>query len=320
MDTNLQLNKKISIGISFYRMSAEEWIKIFNQFHPYICDIFFSPVEKIEYQTRRKVYDYDTQDIPFLENELTKVLDAAKDFGISRKIVLNVPSFINDCNELVPLYEKYKNKYNVELVTTFLSCAKRIKEIAPEQSITCSYNQGIKSREELEYLLTTDVFDTIVLGTNFFRDIDSYKLIHKYEKKVELLLNNGCMRNCKSFCRYPNVYCSNNFEINLLDKDLNKLYAECSMFPEEVHKYLIPLGLIDFYKLSTRPIFYKQMVDMLSSYIQGNSSMYISSNYKNYNLYGRLAHFHPYYSELNYDSIIKYKENIWEESMKSYEI
>lgn len=310
------LHKKFSIGISFYRMTSEDWINVLRKYQLYIGDIFFSPTESIRFQTRRNIYNYDTQDIYFLEKELSKVLYAAKELDINRKIVLNVPSFYDNAEELVSLYVKYKYKYNIEYVTTFLSCAKRIKEIDSTQKIICSYNQGIKTHQELKVIIDSHIFESIVLGTNFFRKIDVFQFMCDYKQKVELLLNNGCMQNCISFCKFPNEYCKCNFREQLSQKNINTLYAECSMFPEEVHQYLLPLKIIDCYKLSTRPIHYSSMIDMLDSYIEGNSEKYISSKTNNYNLYGRLAHFHPYYNDLDYKTIISQKEAIWREVLK----
>ena len=312
MHMNQQLYKKFSIGISFYSMTSQEWIRILRQYKSYIHDVFFSPIEGIEYQTRRNIYDYERQTKEFLEEELARVLDEAKSLGIYRKMVLNVPQLYEDTERLPSLYEKYKRIYDIEYVTTFYSCAKKIKEIDNTQPIVCSYNQGIKTRDELEQILSTNIFCTIVLGTNFFRDIESFRLVHSYGQKTELLLNNGCMRNCTSFCRFPNRYCSQNFEANLSKTDIDHLYAECSMFPEELHNHLLKMNLIDYYKLSTRPIHYGSMDKMLSSYIEGDSYKYILERFNNYNLYGRLAHFHQYYSELNYDKILEIKDLIWQ--------
>lgn len=312
MKSESQLYKKFSIGISFYRMSAEDWINVFSQYSQYINDVFFSPIESLDFQTRRNIYNYDTQNQEFLDSQLKTVLDAAKQKGIARKIVLNVPIFIDNEETLLRAYEKYKDNYNMEYVTTFLSCAKRIKEMDSTQKIICSYNQGITTHQELERILETDVFYSIVLGTNFLRDFNAFNLIHRYKQKVELLLNNGCMPNCKSFCRLPNIYCESNFADNLSRKDINYLYAECSTFPEEIHKHYLTSNLIDYFKLSTRPINYGGMVDMLSSYITGNSWSYIRSSVINYNLYGRLAHFHKHYGELQYAQILNYKKEIWE--------
>lgn len=310
---NTQLYKKFSIGISFCKMDADDWIDILDKYHFYINDIFFSPIESIDYQTRRNIYNYEKQDQAFLEVELNKVLNAARRLGIVRKIVLNVPKFLDNPDELLIAYQNYRSSYNIEYVTTFLSCARKIKEIDSSQQIICSYNQGIKTEQELENILESDLFFSIVLGNNFYRNLNAFRLIHQYGQKVELLLNNGCMPNCVSFCKLPNKYCRNNFTENLLHKGINYLYAECSMFPEEIHKYFLPNDLIDYYKLSTRPIYYGGMIDMLSSYIDGDSSKFINHSVTNYNLYGRLAHFSGYYKELKYEEILKNKEAIWEQ-------
>lgn len=311
--SNTKLYKKFSIGISFYKMTADDWINILNKYHFYINDIFFSPIESIDYQTRRNIYNYEKQDQFFLEGELNKVLSAALDLCVARKIVLNVPKFLDNPDELLIAYQRYKSRYDIEYVTTFLSCARKIKEIDNSQQIICSYNQGIKTEQELEKILESNLFFSIVLGTNFYRNINAFRLIHQYEQKIELLLNNGCMSNCASFCRLPNKYCKNNFAENLLHKGINCLYAECSMFPEEIHKYFLPNDLIDYYKLSTRPIYFRGMIDMLSSYIEGESSKYINTSVTNYNLYGRLAHYSGFYKELKYEEILKNKEAIWEQ-------
>lgn len=312
MINDSQLFRRFSIGISFYKMTSDEWIKILDQFNSYINDVFFSPIESIDFQTRRNIYNYDKQDQNFLEAELRTVLRAAKQLGIARKLVLNVPMFYNRVEPLVTIYEKYRREYEMEYVTTFLPCARQIKSIDCTQKIVCSYNEGIKTYNELENILATNVFCSIVLGTCFLRDIHAFKLVHKYNQKVELLLNNGCMTNCESFCSLPNRYCVANFAENLSKKDINSLYAECSIFPEELHKYLLATNLIDYYKLSSRPTYFDGLVAMISSYINGDSYTYINQNINNYNLYGRLAHFSPYYKVLQYEQILKDKDCIWE--------
>ncbi len=317
MNHNCQLYKKFSIGVSFYRMTSRDWINIFSKYGFYINDIYFSPIESIDFQTRRNVYNYETQSQSFLESELNDVLAAASSMGIARKIVLNVPMLHSKVDLLVSTYEKYKAKYDIEYVTTFLTCAREIKKLVSSQQIICSYNQGITSCQDLECILKDGIFDSIVLGTGFFRNIEAFHLIHNYGSKIELLLNNGCMTNCTSFCRLPNRYCEGNFIANLSHKDINLLYAECSLFPEELHKYLDPLQLIDYYKLSTRPIYYDSLVDLLSSYIQGESLSYIEAKTSNYNLYARLAHFHTYYKELEYSEIIEHKKKLWQKILKS---
>jgi len=306
-----RLKNKFSIGISFYKMKSNDWLKILYKYKPYINDIFFSPVESLEYQTRRNVYNYDTQSIAFLESELDTVLYAAKRLGLTLKMVLNTPQFIDNPEKLIVAYKNYKCRYEIEYITTFQSCARRIKEIDNTQKIICSYNQGIKSYNELKDILDTQLFCTIVLGTRFLRDFNAFRLIHNYGQKIELLLNNGCMSNCESFCKFPNNYCITNFSKNLTQKSIDLIYAECSIFPEELHKYYLSNNIVDYFKLSTRPIHFEEMCNMLSSYIEGNSMKYINSNIYNYHLYSRLAHFGKYYKILDYNQILHEKETIW---------
>lgn len=321
MNSDCLLNKKLSIGVSFNKMTSQNWIDIFREYGTYINDIYFSPIENVNFQTRRNVYNYECQNQDFLESELAAVLTAASKMGIARKLVLNVPMLRSQIALLLFTYEKYKEKYDIEYVTTFFSCAREIKKSVPAQPIICSYNQGITSLVDLENILNDNVFYSIVLGNNFLRNIEAFRLIHKYNQKIELLLNNGCMIDCTSFCGLPNRYCESNFKANILRKGINHLYAECSLFPEELHKRLIPLRLIDYYKLSTRPIHYDVLIDLLSSYIQGESYSFIKKRVCNYNLYGRLAHFHSYYQELQYSKIISYKKSLWEQTIKSsYEV
>lgn len=311
MNIKTGLFKKISIGISFYLMNAEDWTKILRRYHEYIHDIYFSPIENADYQSRKRIYNYKTHNIQFLEEELNKVLEVAKELGIYRKLVLNVPIFLNNQQDLDSIYIRYRRKYNIEYVTTFLSCANRIKEIDNSQQIICSYNQGIKTSQELVQILDTKIFHSIVIGTRFFRDFEIFNIVHKYGQKIELLVNNGCLPNCTSFCSKSNKLCEYNFKQNLLKRNINALYALCSMFPEEIYTYLLPLDIIDYYKFSTRPCTYNEMIDMLSSYIDGDSSIYIKNTINNYHLYGRLGYFYQHYKDLDYKQITDYKKTIW---------
>lgn len=304
--------KSLSLGISFFYISIEDWKEILHKYSEYIHDIYFSPYDLEDYQSRRNVYNFQHLNEIERGKQLSAVLDFARSQGIRLKLVLNSNYFRNVPIDICKTYALYREKFNVDFVTTFVEGAKDIRTSFPDVEIVCSYNQGIKSLSELDSLLGLNVFDYYVLGQRFIRNFDAFRLIHSHGKKVELLVNNGCMHNCVSYCSIPN-YCMNNFYKCLQNKGHHALYAESSLFPEELALFYFDSGLIDLYKISCRPIQKQELLDLLASYLTIETKSFIEKDVSNYHLYARLTHFSPFYSRFSFEDLLKFKKNIWEE-------
>lgn len=305
-------HKSISLGISFSHISVDDWKEILYKYAYFIHDIYFSPYSLVNYQSRRNVYDFNNTSTEERREQLTDVIDFARKNNIKPKLVLNSIFFKTNPDEVLRLYSHYNEKYGINYITTFANGAVLIRKAFPDTKIVCSYNQGILNYDGLKELLQMDLFYSFVLGQRFIRDFDAFRLIHSYDKQVELLVNNGCMHTCTSYCSIPN-YCWANFDKSCRGKGYHALYAESSLFPEELALFYFDSGLIDLYKLSCRPIQKKELLNLLDSYISVDSKTFINKCNDNYHLYARLTHFSPYYPKFCYDNILDFKKHIWEQ-------
>lgn len=306
----IQLNKKLSVGLSLSYISLEQWECVLKEYSSYIHDVYFSPIEDLRFQTRRNTYNFKKSTSEERSEALSCLIKLARELGIKTKLVLNVPDLIDNLDDNVKQYIVYKERYSIDYVTTFIKAAKEIKRIDPEAKIICSYNQGITSVNMLKRFLEQELFYAIVLGGRFLRHFNAYKLVKDFGVKTELLVNNACMLNCGSFCSTYG-YCENNFTKNLCNKGITYLYGETSLLPEELSFYYFPSELIDIYKLSTRPCGYWELSHMLESYTKGSSIEFLKNDVRSYHLYGRLAFLIKYYEKIDLKEMLDIKTHIW---------
>ena len=315
---NNAIRKRFSVAISFGQISPCEYISVIDKHKEYIHDVYFSPTESIRYQTRSKIYDFASTSNDERRLMLEQVLSYSQGNGILCCMTLNAPMV--DAKEQVELFKLYNSLFPIDYLTTTMEIAFLIREKGISIPLVCSYNEAITSKEHLLRVLNSDLFESVVLGGRFLRDIDCFKLIKGYGRNTILMLNTGCCLNCASFCKIRSQdYCINLFNRNSKELGVEKMYAIQSVFPEEIRDYYIPSGVIDIYKLASRPISCEELDRLLSSYTELKSDIYISQSESNYHLYGRLAYFSKYYENFNYTSILKHKNNIWQQLVNKFE-
>lgn len=303
------LYKKLSLGIAFIDINANQIIEVLHKYKDYMHDIYFSPVEDIAFQSGRAIYDFTNTNLTERQRELSKILYFAKQNNIALTLTLN--SLKATEKDMLYMFDYYNKLYNIDYVTTFLPTAKLIKQQYPDKKIICSFNEGVNNMKKLMEIIDSNVFSCIVLGMSFIRNFEAFKLIKDNNIKIKLLVNNACHLNCEVFCRDREL-CKKAFEKSELEIGATQLYAETSLFPEELFKYYIPNDIIDIYKLSSRPLGYYGLNDLLESYINNDSKKYIKASFRNYHLYGRLAHFGEYSQQFDYDEIMSIKQKIWD--------
>ena len=305
------LYKRLSVGISFGLITAEEQIKLFDKYSDYIHDVYFSPTESINLQTRLNIYDFQNTSNEKRQQELGKVLQFVKKRGIKISVVLNAS--MSAPEYMVELLDIYQKRYTVDSVTTTTPVASLIKQTSIQLPIVCSYNEGICSLNDLLGVIDSGLFNSVVLGNSFIRDFNAFSIIKKHGLLTILLVNNGCSFGCTNFCHSNKTdYCKNLFLKRLSDcKDANKLYAQQSLFPEELFQYYSDNPNMDIFKLSCRPITYKEYENLFDSYVSGNSKEFIEATSRNYHLYARLGLFRNYYKVLDYNAVLMQKEYIW---------
>lgn len=318
MMQNLELYKKFSIAISFGQITATELKEVLFKYHKSIHDVFFSPTESLLYQTRRNNYSFESTTDDQRKRDLFDVLSYAKQLGIACSMTLNASMV--PLQEQVETFIRYKKNIEIDCLTTTSAIARKIRELGESVPITCSYNEAITDTQKLQGRIDSGLFNSIVLGGRFLRDINSFRYVKDHGISTILMLNTGCSENCTSFCRSKvHDYCINLFKKNLLHESVSELYARQSTFPEEI-KFYENAGVIDVYKIASRPITQKELLLLLKSYTSLDSTKYIKQSSRNYHLYGRLAHYAPYYSEMDYDCIWGYKMKLWGQNTNSTRI
>lgn len=309
---NEWLYKRLSIGVSFGYISAEEQIRLFDKYSDYIHDVYFSPTESIRLQTRYNIYAFNNTTNEERQKELGRIIQFVKRKGIKTSLVLNAS--MTSPEYMIELLNCYNKRFEIDSVTTTHSVAKLVRKTSFNLPIICSYNEGISTLGDLSNAIESQLFDSIVLGNSFIRDFNAFSTIKEHGLSTILLVNNGCSFGCTNFCRSnTSNYCKTLFESRVKNNgSVSELYALQSLFPEELFQHYKDNSNIDIMKLSSRPISYTEYDDLLNSYISGNSIEYIKKTFRNYHLYARLGHFGKYYPDLDYNAILYLKKLIWE--------
>lgn len=305
---NHPLSKKLSIGITNAEMSTEEVLDFLSKYSPYIHDIYFSPCEEQKFQSRRNIYNSaqaPEKNIFFLDC----VSDYARQLGIKLNLVINTR--INPRHQYQVIEEYYK-RYDIDILTTFADIAAQVHKVEPSLHIQCSFNQGLDSLIKVREIIDLEVFETLIIGSTLLRDFKCMKEIRNAGLKIKLLVNGGCVQNCPTFCRAGEI-CKTNFMRKVENFDVNYLYAAQSLYPEELYAKHLQTGLIDFVKISSRPIAISEFVALMDSYIHNETTSYLDASTRNFHLYARLGHFTGFYNQLNRSEISRYKHQIWEE-------
>lgn len=313
---NSALTKKFSVAVSFGLISPNEYIAVLDKYKDYIHDIFFSPTESLRYQTRNKIYDFGTTNNDERRQMLGQVLSYARSNGIACSMTLNAP--MASAEEQAETFKSYHSLYQIDQLTTTLEIGKLVREQGADIPMICSYNEAITNRGHLQNVLDSRLFQTIVLGGRFLRDLDVFKLIKENGINTVLMLNTGCCMNCASFCKVRNQdYCRNLFNSNAAQIGVEAMYASQSIFPEEIKDYYLPSNVVDIFKLASRPIDKVELDTLIESYVSLDSRSYISKTTRNYHLYGRLAHFVPHYEDFDYERIVDMKRSLWDDKVIS---
>lgn len=308
---NSALTKKFSVAVSFGLISPDDYIAVLDKYKDYIHDIFFSPTESLRYQTRNKIYDFGTTNNDERRQMLGQVLSYARSSGIACSMTLNAPMV--SAEEQAETFKSYNSLYQIDQLTTTLEIGKLVREQGANIPMICSYNEAITNRRHLLNVLDSGLFQIVVLGGRFSRDLEVFNLIKERGVKTVLMLNTGCCMNCVSFCKVRNQnYCRDLFNDNAAQMGVETMYAAQSIFPEEIKDYYLPSGVVDIFKLASRPIDKEELNTLIESYVSLDSKSYVSRTTRNYHLYGRLAHFVPYYEEFDYDRIVDMKRSLWE--------
>lgn len=297
--------KNFSFGISL-NIELDDYEKIIRRYRKYISSVYFSLPLGEEFHTREAVIEEYSQKgaiekfrnilILFKENDI-KLEVVFNQYGISRQKMIDAL--------------KYIKNMPIDSICTLDEYVDIIREYYPSIYLVSSFNNDNKICIDTK----RNMYNQIVIGRRYLRDIETIKMIKKNGIDIKLLLNNGCSFNCGT-CRMGKQKCREIFEKNLEKFTIEELFALQSFFPFELDVLNSKLGFeyINEFKISNRPCTYEYLDNCLDSYIYGHNKeeKYIKKSKMNYRLWGRLGHFNSYLEVMDIKNVKRIKKEIWD--------
>lgn len=298
---------KFSFGISL-GINIEDYKKIINDYKYYISSIYFSLPLGTEFHTRDSVVVEYSKKNP--EETLINILKLFKNNDIKLEAVVNQYNISED--KILEAIEYLKNNVDVDSICTLDEYAKMIRRCFPKQYLVRSFNNYNITYEQLQ---SDNIYNEIVIGRRFLRDIKYINQVRNLGIDIKLLLNNGCSFNCAT-CRAGKEKCKEVFNKNIQKYSAEELYALQSFWPYELQilEQKIDLDNIKEFKISSRPCTYEYLDNCLNSYIYHNQKKeekFLKEDLNNYRLWGRLTHFTKYFNDMSINEIKKIKKEIW---------
>lgn len=294
---------KFSFGISL-GISIDDYNKIIDKYKEYISSVYFSLPLGTEFHTRNSVVE--EYSMTNAQERLFDILDLFKKNGIKLEVVINQYNIPKE--KILSAIKYLKQELVVDSICTLDEYVETIRDNFPNQYLVSSFNNDSK-------IIKKDLYNEIVIGRKFLRDINYMRYINNLGLDVKLLLNNGCSFNCGT-CRAGGKNCEKVFKQNLSKFNIEEIYALQSFWPYELErlKHKIDFKYIKEFKISNRPCTYKYLDDCLSSYIYNDEKkeeIFLKEDINNYRLWGRLSHFNKYLDKLRIDEIKKIKDELW---------
>lgn len=150
-----------------------------------------------------------------LESELREI----KQLGVKLDLLFNANCYggravsISLENEVMSIVSHlYKLDLKPDIITTTSTfIARTIKKYCPDIELRASVNMKIGSTTAIKYI--SDYFDSFYIQRDIQRNIPLVKTIKKYcdanDKKLLMLLNSGCLRNCPAQIFHDNMVAHN---------------------------------------------------------------------------------------------------------------
>ena len=166
-------------------------------------------------------------------------------------------------------YEKHKKVDSIVCRAEYIPF---LKKLFPYATFTYSIqNDFAKTKlKNLEYC------DTIVIGRRYVKNLKFMEMVKKkYHVKIELLLNCACNFACNYHCFDGSCESSQQKMVDI--NGIDHCVAWQSLIPSELDLY--PKGLVDLYKLSTRPSSLGWMETEMDLYSSDKSLSELDFNY-----------------------------------------
>jgi collagenase-like PrtC family protease len=204
---------KFSVGYQLPGVKSFGFMEAIEKYHDSIAEVYFpwtdfptcrAPLgmwEGYDSLTAKKILEDNLSALKKMGIKLD-VLFNANCYGeqsISKKLANRVISIIEHLNEIIG---------GVEIVTTTSpAIAHVIRSRFPDIELRASVNMCIGSVKGLEYI--ADLFDSFHIQREYNRDLERIKRLKKWtdanSKKLIMLANSGCMRNCSGQIFHDNL-------------------------------------------------------------------------------------------------------------------
>ena len=261
---------RLSVGYQYSERYS--FASIVEQYKESIEEVYFPWVDTASGRSMIGGYDgyfdYGLQGV--LVEELTKI----KNLGIKLDLLFNANCYGENAMSEVLRGKVYSiidflkaNNIAPEVVTTTSpAIAYIIKEQYPEIELNASVNMKIASVKGMQYV--SHLFDSYCLAKECNRNIELLKELRAWSdennKKITMLANSGCMRDCSGQIFHDNMVAHEaeisgrkNFDFmpymcwnHLKDKkNFVSVLQNTWIRPEDIHNYE---GLVDTVKLATR--------------------------------------------------------------------
>lgn len=261
--------------------NREYFSRIVADYREHICEVYFSlpgsPSGRADYARQNSI------------DRLEEELAAIRGMGVKLDLLFNANCYGGSAISLG--FEKkfcavLEDLLSVDLLpdvltTTSPYVAMLVKKHFPQIETRASVNMRIDTTGGMDYL--GDLYDSFYIRRDLQRDIPTVKRFKAWcdrnGKKLGMLLNSGCLRNCPSQTFHDNLVAHDKEVKRQENTAWNphlcwRLYAEQKRYaeflkatwirPEDVQYYE---GLVSFGKLATRQHHYPRMV--IGAYANG---------------------------------------------------
>ncbi len=301
----MDFTKKFNVGLTL-ETNLSKFNAFLERYHTYIHSVYFSPPIDRRFHTRSKIANYFL--LPHKKKLFWQMLKLIKQYGIELELLLNTLCLNSELIEKASLLFT-KRKIEIDSVCFIDKYYDDVMKYFPDKKYIYSFNNGFRTKGQIDLVIQNRRVNTFVLGSSFIRDNDLFAYLKDRKKEVYLLLNNSCSFNCKT-CNTLDSTCFETFEQNKKSHSVEYLYALQSIYPNELRDGTINSSLVKCFKISNRGSNLTFIENALESYISNRVYEYVKSNPNNYAIWGRAGFFWKYFSSMDYEKILEYKQKI----------
>lgn len=294
-------------------MNTEDYNYIFSKHGKYIRSIFFS----LPFYGKNKTQFTNRTDIcEQLENKenikkLYEILQLAEKYNIKKDAVINGMNLTEE--DIIPALGFLK-KIKPDELTIMEEHSSLFKREFKNIPLVYSFNN------KRTYDFSDDIYSIYALGKDFLWEENKRQLVYKNNKKLMLLIDNGCNLSCPGCFFKGNKMCEYYYAKRLKKISLEEILAEQLFLPEDIQILCENFDTSNIvYKLSTRRCDKDRMDLILDTYTHFWSLEEIIANNIEFSIYSELPYMYEDMknSNIDFDKFKKAKQLLWEKSLQN---